>query len=99
VIVVIPVTLLMPSPIVLVPPAVMLIPASFARFLQFTQFVLCLLAVASVALDSFVEFVFGVLDVFLALRIRFGMHAGYRERHYQSASHYRRQQPRLDFPY
>ena len=63
---IIPIVILMPAVIVLIPPAVMFAPAAFARLVQFAQLMLRLAAVATVALDGFVEFVFGVLDAPLA---------------------------------
>ena len=48
--------------LVLVPPAMLLAPATLASFVKFTALVLCLAAVASMFLDGLVEFMIRMRD-------------------------------------
>jgi hypothetical protein len=66
VIVFVPIVLGAPAMLVLIPPPVLLAPATFARLAQLAAFVVCPPAVAAVLLDRLMKFVFGVLDAPLA---------------------------------
>jgi zinc transporter ZupT len=66
VIVFIPVAVGVPAVFVFVPPAVLFAPAAFAGCVQFVAFVIGLTAVASMALDGAMEFMFLVGDAALA---------------------------------
>ena len=66
VIVFVPVVVGVPAVFVLVPPAVMFAPATFAGFVQFVALVIGLTAVASMALDGAMELMFLVGDAALA---------------------------------
>ena len=68
---VVPVAFLMPAPLVLIPPPMMLAPASFPRFPQLASFVIRLPAMAPVMLNRFMQVVLGVLDPSLAPLIDF----------------------------
>ena len=74
-IVVVPVALGVPAVFVLVPPAMILIPAALAGFVKFVALVVGLGAVASMSLDGFVELVVGVRDSALAVVVGLGMQA------------------------
>jgi hypothetical protein len=64
---------------VLIPPAMALAPAPFPRRVQFATLVLGLPAVASVAVNGFVQLMLGMLDAPLAsIIIIVGMHARHR---------------------
>lgn len=58
----VPVVLGAPAMLVFIPPAMLLAPATLASFVQLVALVICLPAVASVSLDSLVEFMVGVRD-------------------------------------
>jgi len=62
VVVLVPITFLVPSALVFLPPLMPLMPAMLPRFVQLTTFVVCLLAVASVFFNCLVEFMFCVSD-------------------------------------
>jgi hypothetical protein len=62
----VPVTLGAPAVFVLVPPAMLLAPATLSRRVQLATLVIGLAAVAAMALDGLVEFVLGVSDAALA---------------------------------
>jgi hypothetical protein len=66
VIVLVPIVLGAPAVLVLIPPAVLLTPAAFARFMQFTALVVGLTAIAAVVFDGFVQFVLSMSDTPLA---------------------------------
>jgi hypothetical protein len=61
----------MPTPLVLIPPAMMLTPALFARFLQLAPFVIRLPAVPPVMRNRFMQLVISVCDPPLAALIDF----------------------------
>jgi len=69
----VPVVLGAPAVVVLVPPAMLLAPATLARFVKFTALVLCLAAVASMFLDGLVEFMVGMRDPALTAVDVFGV--------------------------
>ena len=73
VVVLVPVAIRVPTVFVLVPPSVILAPATLARFVQFMALVLCLLTVTSMSLDGLVKFMIGMSDAPLAALIVFGM--------------------------
>jgi len=62
VVVLVPITFLVPSALVFLPPLMPLMPAMLPRFVQLTTFVVCPLAVASVFFNCLVEFMFCVSD-------------------------------------
>jgi len=62
VVVLVPITFLVPSALVFLPPLMPLMPAMLPRFVQLTTFVVCPLAVASVFFNCRVEFMFCVSD-------------------------------------
>ena len=66
VIVFVPVTLGVPAVLVFVPPAMLFAPATFADFMELAALVIGLTAIASMALDGAVEFMFLVGDAALA---------------------------------
>src|ERR1700751_5902240 len=69
VIALVPIAFVGPASLVLVPPAMMLGPATFTRLAQLVAFVIRLPAVSPVMLDRFMQFVLGVLDAPLAALI------------------------------
>jgi hypothetical protein len=71
VIAVIPIAFFMPPSLVLIPPAMMLTPALFARFLQLVPFVIRLPAVPPVMLNRFMQLVVGMGNPPLAALIEF----------------------------
>jgi hypothetical protein len=77
VVVFVPVVLGAPAVLVLIPPAMLLAPAALAGFVQFPTLVVGLPAVASVFLDSFVEFMLGVSHSTLTAVDVFRMHSRY----------------------
>jgi hypothetical protein len=68
---VIPVAFFMPAPLVLIPPAMILAPALFARFPQLVAFVIRLPAVPPVMLNRFMQLVVGMGDPPLAALVDF----------------------------
>jgi Sec-independent protein secretion pathway component TatC len=56
----VPIAFRMPAVLVLVPPAMLLTPATLSHCVQFATLVIGLPAVSSVALDGLVEFMLGV---------------------------------------
>ena len=58
----VPVVFGAPAVLVFIPPAMLLAPATLARFVKFTALVLCLAAVTSMFLDGLVEFMVGARD-------------------------------------
>lgn len=72
---IVPVTFFVPAMLVFVPPAMMLAPATLARFMQFAAFVIGLAAAPSVAFDGLVEYMFCVPDPPLAAVTAFGVRA------------------------
>jgi len=62
VVVLVPIAVGVPAVVVFIPPAMLLAPATLARFVQFTALVICLLAVVSMFLDRLVEFMLRVND-------------------------------------
>jgi hypothetical protein len=66
VVVLVPVAFGAPAVLVFIPPAMLLTPATLARFMQFTTFALGLPAVASVSLNGLVKFMLSVSDSALA---------------------------------
>ena len=66
VVMLVPIAFGAPAVFVLIPPAVLLAPATFSRIAQFTALVICLPAVATMPLDGLVEFMLGVGDPALA---------------------------------
>ena len=69
----VPVVLGAPAVLVLIPPAMLLAPATLARFVKFTTLVICLAAVASMFLDGLVEFVIRMRDPALTAVDVFGV--------------------------
>jgi hypothetical protein len=65
-----------PALLVFIPPAVMFAPAAFAGFVQFAALVIGLATVAAVALDGFVEFMFGMRDMVSAFFLSLGVGTG-----------------------
>jgi hypothetical protein len=65
-IVLVPITFRAPAVLVLVPPAMLLTPATLPHVVQFTALVIGLPAVPSVSLDGLVEFMLGVSNSPLA---------------------------------
>jgi hypothetical protein len=65
-IVLVPITFRAPAVLVLVPPAMLLTPATLPRVVQLTALVIGLPAVPSVSLDGLVEFMLGVSNSPLA---------------------------------
>ena len=61
-VVIVPITFLVPSAIVFLPPLMPLMPAMLPRFVQLTTLVVCVPAVASVFFNCLVEFMFRVSD-------------------------------------
>jgi hypothetical protein len=61
-IVLVPITIGVPAVLVLVPPAVLVAPATFSRLMQSAALVIGLRAVASMPFDGAVEFMVGVND-------------------------------------
>jgi hypothetical protein len=60
VVVLVPIAVGAPAVLVLVPPAMLLTPATLSRCVQFATLVFCLPAVPSMSLDGLVEFMLGV---------------------------------------
>jgi hypothetical protein len=75
VVVLVPIAVGAPAVLVLVPPAMLLPPATLARFVQLATLVIRLPAVASMFLDSLVEFMVGVRDPALTPVNVFGMNS------------------------
>jgi hypothetical protein len=69
----VPVVLGAPAVVVFVPPAMLLAPATLARFVKFAALVLRLAAVASMFLDGLVEFVVRMRDPALTAVDVFGV--------------------------
>jgi hypothetical protein len=61
-IVIVPITIAVPAVLVLIPPAVLLAPATFSRLMQSVALVIGLRAVASMSLDGPVEVLVSVND-------------------------------------
>ena len=61
-VVLVPITFLVPAALVFLPPLMPLMPAMLPRFVQLATLVVCLSAVASVFFHCHVEFVFCVSD-------------------------------------
>jgi hypothetical protein len=72
----VPIVFRPPAVFVLIPPAVLLAPATFSRRVQFTTFVIGLPAVASMALDGLVEIMLGMSHPALAAVDVFRVKAG-----------------------
>jgi hypothetical protein len=90
----VPIPLLMPAMLVLIPPPVILIPASLSRRMQFATLVLRLLAVTPMMLNRLMKFVLGMHDAPLASILIFRMRA--RSRHHrQTHPQAQRQQRRI----
>jgi hypothetical protein len=77
VIVLIPIVFLVPAALVFLPPLMPLTPATLPRIMQFATLVTCLSAVASVFLNSFVEFMVSVSDSALTFVEVFCLQARY----------------------
>jgi hypothetical protein len=73
VVVLVPIAVGVPAVVVFVPPAMLLPPATLARFVQDMTLVIGLPAVMSVSVNGMVEFVFGVSDSTLAAVDVFGV--------------------------
>jgi hypothetical protein len=71
VVTVIPVVFLAPAMFVLIPPTMVLAPAAFAGCVQLAALMIGFAAVAAMALDGLVQFVFGMLDAALAVLFGF----------------------------
>jgi hypothetical protein len=71
-IMIVPVAIGVPAPAVLIPPAMVFVPAAFAGFTQFMTCMLRLPAVPPVILDGFMEPVVRFGNTPLALVIAFG---------------------------
>jgi hypothetical protein len=85
VIVLVPVTVSVPAVLVFIPPLVTLPPAALSGFMQFAALVISLPAVASVAVDGFVQSMLGMHDPMLAPVGAFCMKA----RHHGEAKNHR----------
>lgn len=83
-VVLIPIALLMPAMFVLVPPAMVLAPAAFTRQVQFAAFVIGLTAVAAVAINRLMQFVFSMHNPSLASVRIFRVRRGRQSEHHQS---------------
>jgi hypothetical protein len=81
---VIPVVFCAPAMFVFIPPPMMFAPASFPRFMQLAPLVFGLPAFATVALDSFVQFMLGMRDAPVALLLSLRV-AAWPSQEYQSA--------------
>jgi hypothetical protein len=66
VVVLVPIAFRAPAVLVLIPPAMLLTPATLARCAQFATLVIGLPAVASMSLDGLVEVMLGVSDSAMA---------------------------------
>jgi hypothetical protein len=66
VVVLVPISIRAPAVFVFVPPPMLFAPATLARLMQLPPFVVGLPAMASVALNRLVQFVFGVFNATLA---------------------------------
>jgi hypothetical protein len=75
VVVLVPITFGAPAVLVLVPPAMLLTPATLSRFVQFAPLVISLPAVPSVSLDGLVKFMLSVSNSPLAAVNVFCVHA------------------------
>jgi hypothetical protein len=73
VIVLVPIALGVPAVLVFIPPLMAFAPAALPRLVQFATLVVCLSAVASVALDGFVQVMLRVLDAALTPLLAFGV--------------------------
>lgn len=62
---IIPIVLVMPASFVLIPPAMVLLPAALPRFAQFAPLVVGLPAVPTVVLDCFMQLVLGMFNAAL----------------------------------
>jgi len=82
VVVLVPITLGAPPMFVLVPPPMLLAPATLSRFVQFMTLVLGLRAVASMPLDSFMQFMLGMSDAALTTVDVLAVKARYRREKY-----------------
>jgi hypothetical protein len=76
VVVFVPVAVGAPAPLVLIPPAMLLVPATLPRCMQFAALVTCLVAVASMFLNSLMEFMFRMRDPPLTAVDVLGMNSG-----------------------
>ena len=61
-VVLVPITILVPAVVVFIPPLMPLPPATLPRVVQFTTLVICLIAIASVSVNCLVEFMLRVSD-------------------------------------
>ncbi len=68
---VVPIALRMPAMLAFVPPLVTFPPATLPRLVQFSPLVLCFPAIASMLLDSLMDFVLRVSDPALAPVVAF----------------------------
>src|SRR5258708_27677435 len=75
VVVLVPITILVPAVVVFIPPLMPLPPTTLLRVVQFTALVICLMAIASVFVNCLVEFMLRMSDSALTSGLVFSLRA------------------------